>query len=135
MSHWQFQPSTDAAPFQGPQEMTCPRCNRAMTKGSVGLEYTWWGFFLAGWSLLTLFFRAPGRDRLSIVGLSDTKAAFRRDSCGTIVLVGEGQPTLHVFHAALRTRWCDYLPVMRLELRAVNPDFGHRMTIAATPSD
>ena len=90
MSHWQFQPLTDVAPLQGPQEMACPQCSRPMTKGSVALDYTWWGFFLAGWSVLTLFFRAPGRERLSIVGTTDTKDAFRCDSCGTVVLVGEG---------------------------------------------
>lgn len=90
MSQWRFQPITDGAQFPGVLEMNCPHCQRPMVKGTVGLEYTWWGLMLAGFSALTLFFRAPGRERTALVGISDTKDAFRCDSCGTVVLVGQG---------------------------------------------
>jgi hypothetical protein len=73
-----------------------------MSKGSVGLEYIWWGFALASWPFLTLYFRAPGRKRLAILGTSNSKAAFRCDSCGTIVVPGEVEADTPVSRATLR---------------------------------
>lgn len=66
--------------------MDCPVCHLPMKRGTTSLEYTFWGAFWAGFSSLTLFFRAPHRERLPIMEPADSRVSFLCRSCEGVFL-------------------------------------------------
>jgi hypothetical protein len=72
--------------------MSCPVCHIPMRGGSTSLEYTFWGFFWAGWSSLTLFFNEPKQKRVPILSPDHIRVAFRCSSCEGVFIAPPGTP-------------------------------------------
>jgi len=64
----------------------CPCCGKGMQMGTAGLEYTFWGWFWAGWSSLTLFFRNGKGKRVKVMGPDRGRHALFCNSCGALLL-------------------------------------------------
>lgn len=67
----------------------CPCCRLVMIPGSAGMEYTFGGFFFAGFSWLTLFFRQKGAKRRAVLSPSAKVGALFCKGCETLVIKGD----------------------------------------------
>jgi hypothetical protein len=62
-----------------------------MTEGIARIDYTWPGWFFAGWGNMALFFRIRAQRKQSqILGRSRDRKALRCPSCDTVILIGDG---------------------------------------------
>jgi Double zinc ribbon len=68
--------------------MDCPVCTRPMTRGQVKLGYTLWGFVWAGWSILSLFFQAPGAKRRQVLDRYEERSGHLCETCGALFIPG-----------------------------------------------
>jgi Double zinc ribbon len=60
-----------------------------MTRGDVRLDYTFWGWFFARFSILTVFFAAPRRKPIKVLKKHESRTAHRCDRCAALIMIPE----------------------------------------------